>query len=98
MLQISTQLATLYVRLQGKAACAGTASGFLLGKFCANDGVNCEDPHPRPPPAGYHCQGHILWLIVTLLTCMSPFGILLFRVGPNTQSPWQLALPYKPLA
>ncbi|KAA6420960.1 MAG: hypothetical protein FRX49_09101 [Trebouxia sp. A1-2] len=57
----------------------GTASGYLLGRFCPNDGVNCGEPNPGPQIAGYHCQGHMLWLIITLLTCMSPFGILLFQ-------------------
>lgn len=57
----------------------GTASGYLLGKFCPNDGVNCGEPNPGPQIMGYHCQGHMLWLIITLLTCMSPVGILIFQ-------------------
>ncbi|DBA82751.1 hypothetical protein WJX77_005919 [Trebouxia sp. C0004] len=57
----------------------GTASGYLLGRFCPNDGVSCGEPDPGPQTAGYHCQGHMLWLIITLLTCMSPFGILIFQ-------------------
>ncbi|DBB09683.1 hypothetical protein WJX82_003832 [Trebouxia sp. C0006] len=55
----------------------GTASGYLLGRFCPNDGVSCAEPDPGPQTAGYHCRGHMLWLIITLLTCMSPFGILI---------------------
>ena len=58
----------------------GTASGYLLGRFCPNDGVSCAEPDPGPQTAGYHCRGHMLWLIITLLTCMSPFGILISQV------------------
>lgn len=60
---------------------AGTASGYLLGKFCPNDGVHCGEADPGSQTLGYRCQGHMLWLIITLLTCMSPFGILVFQVG-----------------
>ena len=68
---------------------AGTASGYLLGKFCPNDGVNCGEATPGSQIPGYQCRGHVLWLIITLLTCMSPFGILLFQVrlvGPTLHS------------
>ena len=64
----------------------GTASGYLLGRFCPNDGVSCAEPHPGPQTAGYRCQGHMLWLIITLLTCMSPFGILVFQVSAASDS------------
>ncbi|KAL3157900.1 hypothetical protein ABBQ32_012309 [Trebouxia sp. C0010 RCD-2024] len=57
----------------------GTASGYLLGKFCPNDGVSCGEATPGSQTPGYQCHGHMLWLIITLLTCMSPFGILLFQ-------------------
>ena len=63
---------------------AGTASGYLLGKFCPNDGVNCGEASPGSQTPGYQCHGHMLWLIITLLTCMSPFGILLFQVSSVT--------------
>ena len=59
---------------------AGTMSGFLLGKFCPNDGVSCGEADPGPQIAGYRCQGHMMWLIITFLTCLSPFGILIFQV------------------
>ncbi|KAL3153143.1 hypothetical protein ABBQ38_012160 [Trebouxia sp. C0009 RCD-2024] len=56
----------------------GTASGYLLGKFCPNDGVNCGEASPGFQTPGYQCHGHILWLN-TVLTCMSPLGTLLFQ-------------------
>ncbi len=64
----------------------GTASGYLLGRFCPNDGVSCAELDPGPQTAGYHCQGHMLWLIITLLTCMSPFGILILQVSAASDS------------
>ena len=67
--------------LWGKGEIApDTASGYLLGQFCPNDGVNCGEADPGRQIPGYQCHGHTLWLIITLLTCMSPFGILIFQV------------------
>lgn len=69
----------------------GTASGYLLGQFCPNDGVNCGEADPGRQTPGYQCHGHTLWLIITLLTCMSPFGILIFqkwlRPAPKSAQP-----------
>ncbi|KAK9839721.1 hypothetical protein WJX84_010963 [Apatococcus fuscideae] len=68
----------------------GALSGFLLGKYCA-DNHKCE-AHPTSPPVDIPCHASTIWLIIGLLTLSSPFCILLTQrwIRPAQQHPLRL--------